>query len=125
MASITFSGNVGSDPEVSFTPNGVAVAKFSVAETERIRNNETGEWSDGDTSWWRCTAWKRVAEQIGENVLKGTPVTVTGRVKIRPWDKDGVTQYSTEVTVDTIGHDIARMKPKGESRSSYEDKPPF
>ena len=126
MAFISFSGNTGSDPEVSYTPSGQALAKFSVAETERIRDRETGTWSDGDTTWWRCTAWGKVAEQVGEYVLKGTPVNVTGRVKIRPWEKDGEKQYSTEVTVDTIGHDIARMKPRGEARSGgFEDRPPF
>lgn len=120
MARIEFEGNLGSDPEISYTPNGQALAKFSVAETERIRDKNTGEWSDGDTTWWRCTAWSSLAEQVGEHLVKGTGVTVRGRVKIREYDKDGQRQWATEVTVDKLGLDVQRIKPKDQASG-----PPF
>lgn len=125
MARIEFEGNLGGDPEISYTPNGRAVAKFTVAETERIKDPQTGEWADGDTTWWRCTAWQNVAEQAGEHLVKGTGVIVRGRVKIREYDKDGQRQWATEVTADSIGLDVRRIKPKGESSSSYQGSPPF
>jgi len=121
MAYIEFSGNLGGDPEVSYTPSGQALAKFTVAETERIKDAATGEWSDGDTTWWRCTAWRNLAEACGEHLVKGTGVTVKGRIKIREYDKDGEKRYATEVTVDKIGLDVARIKPQGQASS----RPPF
>lgn len=125
MAIVKFSGNLGGDPELSYTPSGTALAKFSVAETERIRD-ENGNWSDGDTTWWRCVAWKNLAEQIAENLAKGSSVLVDGRVKIREYDKDGEKKYATEVTVDKLGLDVMRIKPKSESRSSgYTENLPF
>jgi len=51
-------GSVGGDPELRFSTGGVAVCSFSVAWTPRKKNQLTGEWSDGDTSWFRCTAWR-------------------------------------------------------------------
>lgn len=126
MAEFHCTGNLGADPELTFLPSGQAMAKFSVAETERIRNKETGEWSDGDTTWWRCTAFGPLGEQTAENTLKGSSVSVKGRVKIRQVDKDGATQYYTEVIADEIGLNVRRLKPKGESSSSgYDGKPPF
>lgn len=125
MASIGFTGNVGSDPEVQFTSSGRALVKFSVAETERIKDQQTGEWSNGDTTWWRCTAWGPFGETIAETITKGQSVTVKGRVKIREYDKDGEKKYSTEVTVDDLGLDVRRLKPKGESRSFDDSAPPF
>lgn len=125
MASIDFSGNVGSDPEVQFTSAGRALVKFSVAETERIKDQQTGEWSDGDTTWWRCTAWGPFGEKIAESVTRGQGVHVRGRVKIREYDKDGEKRLATEVTVDKLGLDVGRIKPKGESRSFDDSNPPF
>lgn len=125
MASFDCKGNLGGDPELTFLPSGQALVKFSVAETERIRNKDTGEWSDGDTTWWRCTAFGPFGESIAENVIKGQAVHVKGRVKIRQYDKDGAKQYSTDVTVDELGLDVRRLKPKGESRSRNDEKPPF
>ena len=126
MARIEFEGNLGGDPEIQYTPSGQALAKFTVAETERIKNNDTGQWEDGDTTWWRCTAWRNVAEQAVEHLTKGTGVIVRGRVKIREYDKDGQRQWTTEVTADSIGLDVRRIKPKGESSSHGGDsRPPF
>lgn len=121
MAYIEFNGNLGSDPEVSYTPSGQALVKFTVAETERVKDPATGEWSDGDTTWWRCTGWRHLAEACGEHLVKGTGVTVKGRVKIREYDKDGEKKFATEVTVDRLGLDVQRIKPKDQAAS----RPPF
>ena len=54
---VTIVGNLTDDPEVSFTPNGAAVCNFRVAVTARIKDGEG--WRDGDTSFYRITAWRR------------------------------------------------------------------
>src|SRR6185437_5772436 len=63
-------GNVGKDPEVKYTPSGVALAKFSVATNESFKD-KSGEWQDR-TEWHNVLAWQRLAEVVGEYVHKGT-----------------------------------------------------
>lgn len=94
-------GTVGQDPELRFTTGGHAVCSFSVAWTPRKRDAQTGEWSDGDTSWFRCNAWRDLGENIAASITKGTRVVVTGSVKERDWeDRDGNKRTSIEIEVD-------------------------
>ena len=53
---VTIVGNLTDDPEVTFTPNGAAVCNFRLAVTARIKDGDT--WRDGDTSFYRITAWR-------------------------------------------------------------------
>lgn len=103
MADITFTGNLGGDPEVRFTQGGKAVANFTVADTLRGKN-AAGEWEDKATTWWRVQAWDRLAETLGETLTKGTRVVVSGTVHARDWeDKDGNKRTSYDVTAKTVG----------------------
>ncbi len=63
-------GNVGKDPEVKFTPNGTAVAKFTMATNSRYKD-QGGEWQER-TEWHSIVAWQRLAEIAGEYVKKFT-----------------------------------------------------
>lgn len=111
-AQIIVRGNVGKDPELKFTKSGLAVAKFSVAVTERVQQD--GEWMDGDTTWFDVTCWRGLAEDVTEGVRKGQRVSVGGRFKLEKWDgDDGVTRTTAAVTADWVG--IAPRAPK-ESR---------
>ncbi|MCB0967440.1 MAG: single-stranded DNA-binding protein [Ilumatobacter sp.] len=94
-------GNVTRDPELRFTTGGAAVCSFGVAWTPRRRNPQTGEWEDGDTSFFNCTAWRDLGENIAATISKGTRVVVTGSVKARDWeDRDGNKRTSIEIDVD-------------------------
>jgi single-strand DNA-binding protein len=114
-ARIRIQGNLGKDPEIQSGQSGALYARFSVASTERIRDKQTNEWSDGDTSWWNCTAFGNTAEMIAETLTKGDPVTLDGKVKIRSYESNGETRQSVDVTVDSIGLDLSRAKRKGSS----------
>ena len=59
--SLTVTGNLVDDPELRFTPSGVAVARFRIASTPRYRDNATGEWKDGDTLFLTCQVWRQAA----------------------------------------------------------------
>ena len=63
---VTITGNLTDDPELRFTPSGVAVAKFSVVVNRRIKNGD--QWKDGDPSFYRCTAWRQLAENLAETL---------------------------------------------------------
>lgn len=89
-------GNLGRDPEISYTPSGVAVAKFSLATSERWKDRNSGEMQER-TEWHRITAFGRLAEICGEYLSKGRQVYIEGRIQTTSWEKDGVTRYTTEI----------------------------
>ena len=76
-------GNVGSDPEMRYTPNGNPVTSFSVA-TNRRWTSADGEQQE-ETEWFRVNAWNRLAETCNQYVSKGMKVYVEGRLKSSPW----------------------------------------
>lgn len=101
---LTIVGTVGGDPELKFLPNGKPVANFSVASNSRNFNKDTNEWTDGDTTWFRCAAWDQMAEHIADSITKGTRVLVTGKLKVRQYEtSDGTKGTSIDLTVDEIG----------------------
>ena len=104
MADIQITGNLGSDSELTFTPNGKAKLEFSIGDTPRRLNQQTNQWEDaGETTWWRVTEWERKAEALAEHLLKGTKVLVTGTAAVRTFEKkDGTKGFSAEVKPKTI-----------------------
>ena len=101
---VTVIGNLTSDPELRFTPNGLAVASFTVASTTRILDKTSNEWKDGDTLFLRCSVWRQYAENVAESLTKGTRVLVTGRLKQRSYEtKEGEKRTVFEVEVDEVG----------------------
>jgi len=104
MADIQITGNLGSDSELTFTPNGKAKLEFSVGDTPRRLNQQTNQWEDaGETTWWRVTEWEKKAEALAEHLLKGTKVLVTGNASVRTYEKkDGTKGWSAEVKPKTI-----------------------
>jgi single-strand DNA-binding protein len=105
-ANISFVGNLGGDPELRFTPSGAAVVNFSVGVAER-RKTQEGAWEDGETTWYRCNAWRTLAENIAESLNRGDRVLVLGTIKSRAYEnRDGGKGVSWEVEVDAVGPDL-------------------
>jgi single-strand DNA-binding protein len=93
---ITIVGNLGRDPELRYTPQGIAVCSFSVATNER-RKDKAGEMQD-TTTWFRITLWRQQAENAAKYLTKGSPIYIEGRLKVEEWtDKDGNTRYTLDV----------------------------
>lgn len=88
-------GNVGSDPELRFTPQGKPVTTFRIA-TNRSYTTPDGQRKD-ETEWHSIVVWNKLAEQCNQFLNKGRLVYVEGRLKTRSWDKDGQKHYRTEV----------------------------
>jgi single-strand DNA-binding protein len=118
-------GTLGGDPTLRFTTGGIAVCSFSVAWSPR-KKTDTG-WEDGDTSWFRCTVWREMAENVASSLAKGMRVVVTGQVHIREWeDQEGNKRTSTEIQVDEVSpslrwatstvEKVVRDKPVNENR---------
>lgn len=97
---ITIIGNVGRDPELRYLQNGVAVCDFSVAVNKRYTAN--GEQRD-DTTWFKVTCWRQLAETVKQYVTRGKQIMVVGEVKASAYlDKSGQPAATLELTAQTI-----------------------
>lgn len=103
-------GNLGKDPEVKYTPQGTAVAKFSLATTDRYKDKE-GNWQDR-TEWHNIVAWQRLAEIAGEYLKKGSKVYIEGAIRTNSWDdkQTGEKKYRTEI----VANDLVLLSGRGE-----------
>lgn len=122
-ASTTLIGNLVRDPELRFTPKGDAVANFTVAVNERIKQGD--DWVDGEPSYYDVTAWRKLAEDAAETLLKGSRVVVVGKMKIDKYEtKDGQQRSKVIVTADEIGSSIrARRSTERSTPRSAEPDP--
>lgn len=99
---VTLIGNLVDDPELRFTPSGVALAKIRLAVNRRWRGQD-GEWQE-DTSFFSGTVWREQAETVAESLQKGTRVIVTGRLEQRSWEtQEGDKRSVVEIQIDEIG----------------------
>jgi single-strand DNA-binding protein len=98
----TVVGNLTADPELRLAA-GVPVAQFTIASTSRVQDSTSGEWRDGATLFMRCTAWRQMAQNIGESLRKGSRVVVTGRLQQRTFETDDGQKRSTiELVLDEV-----------------------
>lgn len=110
MNKVILIGNVGQTPEVRTIPSGAKVCKISVATSENYKD-KNGEWVDA-TEWHNVVLWDYLAERAEKYLKKGSKVCIEGKNKTRKYEKDGITQYFTEV----VARDLIVLDPK-ESRS--------
>ncbi len=101
---VTIVGNLTSDPEMRFTPNGVAMVKISIAVNRRRFNRDTNSWEDTEASFFNAVCWRDLAENVSESLRKGNRVVITGRLEQRSWEtQEGERRSVVEVQVDEIG----------------------
>ncbi|ABW14409.1 single-strand binding protein [Parafrankia sp. EAN1pec] len=110
---LTVIGQLASDPELRFTPNGAAVASFTIASTPRIYDKQANEWKDGQALFLRCSIWRQAAENVAESLTKGTRVIAQGRLKQRSFEtKEGEKRTVIELEVDEIGPSLGTPPPR-------------
>ena len=90
-----FIGRLGADPELRYTPQGAAVCSFTIAVGDDYKNKDGQKVEQ--TEWVRIVAFNRLAEIIEEYCRKGSKVFVTGKMKTRSWEQDGIKRYATEI----------------------------
>ena len=94
-------GNLGSEPEMRFTPNGNPVTSFRVA-TNRVYTTSEGERKQ-ETEWFTVVAWNKLAEQCNQFLTKGRLVYAEGRLSTRTWEgQDGQKHYRTEIIANRV-----------------------
>jgi single-strand DNA-binding protein len=98
---MTIIGNLGSEPEMRFTPSGRPVTSFRIATNWRYTTSE-GERKE-ETEWFSVVAWGKLAEQCNQFLTKGRLVYVEGRLRLRTWDgQDGQKRARNEIIADRV-----------------------
>lgn len=129
----TLAGNLVDDPELRFTSGGQAVANLRIAHTERRYDRQTGQWSDGTTTYLRGTLWGTPAQNAAESLHKGDRVLLTGRLRQRDYtSKDGEKRSTHELEIDEIGAsiryatlEVRKTSRNGNASDEPHDQPPF
>ena len=95
-------GNLGRDPEVSYTPSGTAKALLNVATSDTWKDKATGEKKER-TEWHRIVVWDKLGEICGKYLSKGRQVYIEGKLQSRSYDdKEGVKRYITEIVAQDV-----------------------
>jgi single-strand DNA-binding protein len=106
-------GNLTRDPEVRYIPSGAAVVTLRIASTRRYQSG--GEWKD-DTCFIDVVAWRELAERCGDQLHKGSPVLVEGRLQSRDWEtQEGQKRTAIEIVADRIQF----LEKRGEGQPAY------
>jgi len=109
-------GNLGKDPEMNYTPSGIALTKFTMA-VNRITKSNTGE-REKETEWFNIIVWRQLAETCNTYLHKGDKVYIEGRLQQRKYtDKNGIERWMTEV----IATDMEMLSPKPAQSGSSSD----
>ena len=109
MNKILIIGNLGSDPEMRYTPSGDPVTNFSVA-TNRRYNTRDGQQRD-ETEWFRISAWGRLAETTNQYLSRGSKVYVEGRLSSRTYQTQN---GETRVSLDVTAQEVRFLDPRGQ-----------
>lgn len=97
-------GNLTADPVLRYTENGKPVVKLRIAVSERVRDDRTGEWKDGETSFFTVNAWGTLAENCAEVLYKGDRVVAEGTWWERSWTGDDQVDHTVvELTARDLG----------------------
>jgi len=106
-------GNLGQDPDVKYTAGGTAVTTLSIATSESWKDKETG-MDQEKTEWHRVVLWRRLAENAGEYLKKGSKVYIEGQLQTRKWEQEGQTRYTTEI----VARDMQFLDSRGSKDNS-------
>ncbi|MCY7362382.1 MAG: single-stranded DNA-binding protein [Ignavibacteria bacterium] len=93
-------GHLGKDPELSYTPSGVALCKFSLATNESYKGDD-GNWVD-KTEWHNITAWRKLAEICSQYLKKGSKIYMEGKIQTTSYEKDGKKNYFTAIVMNEM-----------------------
>ncbi len=116
MNKVILIGNLTRDPELSETPNGIAVCRFAIAVSRDYANSE----GTRETDFFNITVWRGRAENCGKYLKKGNKVAVYGSIQNRSYeDKDGIKRNVTDI----VANEVEFLTPKSASGESEYDAP--
>ena len=115
-------GNVGKDPEIKVLPSGQPVANFSIATSDRFKDQQ-GHFQDR-TEWHNITAYGKLAEIVRDYVKKGNKLYIEGRLTTRSWDDKETNKkvYRTEIVVADLSLLSGRGEDGGSGGGNYQQR---
>lgn len=106
---VTLVGYVAREPTLRATKEGTLVADMRIGTASRYFDKGTGQWQDGDSSYFTVTCWRRLATAAKISLRKGEPVIIRGRFRTRAFvDREGQARTEIEITAEAFGHDLTR-----------------
>lgn len=113
-------GRLTRDPDLRYTPNGIAVANFNIA-CNRPFKNQNGE---NEADFINCVVWRKTAENLANYMKKGSMIGVDGRLQSRSYEnKDGKMVFVTEIVAESIQFLETRNNQGGsQQQSNYQYK---
>jgi len=99
--SVTIVGNLTRDPELRAMPSGTSVCTLRVAVNDRVKDAQTGEWSD-KAGFFNVDTFGGQAESCAQYLTKGRQIAVSGRLRWREWEKDGQKREAVSIAADTV-----------------------
>lgn len=99
---VTVEGRAVADPELRFTPQGLALASLRIVASDRKLNEQSGKWEDTRTLWLKVSCWRTLAENVAETVRKGDLVMCVGKLQTEEWEKDGEKRSMITMTAFTV-----------------------
>jgi single-strand DNA-binding protein len=99
---VTVIGNVTRDPELRFTPSGMAIASFGLAVNRVWTDRQSNERKE-QVSFFDIKCWAQLGENVSASVAKGNRVIVTGRLEQSSWEQDGNKRSKVEIVADEVG----------------------
>ena len=129
-SNITLTGRLTAVPELRFSAQGTAVVAFTIVTSRRVKDPNTNEWSDADTTYWDCKAFKQLAQNIADSLDKGVEVVATGRVVQESWEdrQTGAKRSKMAVLIDAIGPSLRGATAKvskagsGQGQQAYQQQ---
>ena len=106
-------GRLTRDPELSYTPSGTAVCRFSIAVNRS--SGSSGEDDGSGTSYFNIVTWNKTAEICKEYLSKGKQVGIDGRLQQRRWEQDGIKRSVVEI----VATNVQFFGPPKQSSSSF------
>lgn len=104
---ITVCGIIATEPRHLVTDTGIAITSMRLASPSRRWDRATSTWINGATNWYTVTAFRSLAANVHRSLKKGDRIVVTGRIRIRTWERDGRGGTSVEIDAEGLGHDLA------------------
>ncbi len=102
---VSIHGNLVADPELSYGESGIAHTKLRVAVNQRFQAAD-GTWRDGIPVFHNVSAFRGLAENVAASLRKGDPVTVTGDLEFRSYEKDGAQHEARRIVAEVVGPDL-------------------
>jgi single-strand DNA-binding protein len=115
-------GNLTRDPELRYTPSGMAVCKLGLATSRRFRGRNSDEWRE-EVCFVDITVWDKSGENCSQYLAKGSPVLVEGRLNFRTWESEGQKRSKLDVVAERVQF-LPRSTGSGDNMSKAPNSSP-